>query len=84
MDKSLHRITTKEAALRLGIGVDSVQLLMQQNRLPIGFVTKKSKSARHTYFIYQESLDAYLLSLKNGAVFPNAPVASGRVLEEFI
>ena len=80
--RNLHRITTKQAALELGIGVDSVQILMQQNRLPIGFVKRKPKSKRHTYFVFRESLDNYLLSLKNGAVFPNAPVASGKVLEE--
>ena len=70
----MHRITTKQAAAELGIGVDSLQYLMQDNRLPIGFVTKRKKGIRHTYYIFRESLDSYLETLKAGAAFPNAPV----------
>lgn len=68
----MHRITTREAAAELGIGVDSLQFLMQQNRLPIGFVTKRPKSVRCTYFIFRESLDNYKNSLKNGDISSNA------------
>lgn len=60
----MHRITTKEAAAELNIGIDSLQFLMQQNRLPIGIAYKRPKSARYTYFIYRESLDAFKEKLK--------------------
>jgi hypothetical protein len=40
---TMERVTTKEAAKALGIGVDSLQFLMQQDKLPIGYVTKKAK-----------------------------------------
>lgn len=62
----MHRISTKEAATELGIGVDTLQFLMQQNRLPIGFVTLRPKSVRRTYFIFRESLDSFKNSLSNG------------------
>ncbi len=68
--KKMHRISTKEAAAELNLGVDSLQYLMQQNRLPIGFAAKKPKALRYSYYIYRESLDSYKEALRNGTVAP--------------
>ena len=64
-NNGMHRVTTKEAAAELNIGLDSLQFLMQLNRLPIGIAYKRPKSARYTYFIYRESLDAFKEKLKS-------------------
>lgn len=69
---SMERVTTKEAAKALGIGVDSLQFLMQQDKLPIGYVTRKPNSPRRTYFIFKESLENYIESLKNNRISSNA------------
>lgn len=69
---TMERVTTKEAAKALGIGVDSLQFLMQQDKLPIGYVTRKPNSPRRTYFIFKESLENYIESLKNNKVSSNA------------
>jgi hypothetical protein len=69
---SMERVTTKEAAKALGIGVDSLQFLMQQDKLPIGYVTRKPNSPRRTYFIFKESLENYIDSLKNNRISSNA------------
>ena len=60
----MHRVTTKEAAAELDIGIDSLQFLMQENRLPIGIAYKRPKASRYTYYIYRESLDAFKEKLK--------------------
>lgn len=70
--RTMERVTTKEAAKALGIGVDSLQFLMQQDKLPIGYVTRKPNSPRRTYFIFKESLENYIESLKNNKVSSNA------------
>ena len=69
---SMERVTTKEAAKALGIGVDSLQFLMQQDKLPIGYVTQKPNSPRRTYFIFRESLENYIEALKNNKISSNA------------
>ena len=66
--QSMHRVSTKVAAAELNLSVDSLQYLMQQNRLPIGFAAKKPNAVRFSYFIFRESLDSYKESLKNGTV----------------
>ena len=66
--KSMHRVSTKVAAEELNLSVDSLQYLMQQNRLPIGFAAKKPNAVRFSYFIFRESLDSYKEALKNGTV----------------
>ncbi len=69
---SMERVTTKEAARALGIGVDSLQFLMQQDKLPIGYVTRKPNATRRTYFIFRESLENYIEELKNNKISSNA------------
>ncbi len=56
----MERVTTKEAADELGIGVETVKGLMRQGRLPIGTIYRKDKrSKRATYIIYREWLNNY-------------------------
>lgn len=53
------RITVQEAANQLGMPVQSVRVLMQMGKLPIGAVVQ-FKGKNHTYYIQQELLDRYL------------------------
>lgn len=56
----MDRMSTKEAADELGIGVETVKGLMRQGKLPIGTIYQKSPlSKRTTYIIYREWLNDY-------------------------
>ena len=57
-EKSMQRVTTKQAARELHMDVESVQYLMRTERLPIGYALKKEKSSRYSYYIYRGLLDA--------------------------
>lgn len=54
-----QRVTTKEAANELNIDIESLQYLMRQDRLPIGYAMKKEKATRYAYYIYRGLLNAY-------------------------
>lgn len=64
----MERVSTKEAAKELNICVDSLQYLMQHDRLPIGYAYKREKCLRYSYVIYRESLDQYKSNLAKGLV----------------
>lgn len=53
------RVTTKQAAEELHMGVLTVQCLMQEGRLPIGYAVKKKGKSRYGYYIYRGLLDAH-------------------------
>lgn len=53
------RVTTKQAAEELHMGVLTVQCLMQEGRLPIGYAVKKNGKSRYGYYIYRGLLDAH-------------------------
>nr|DAY69804.1 MAG TPA: hypothetical protein [Caudoviricetes sp.] len=61
-----ERVTTKQAAKELNMGIESVQYLMRQNRLPIGYAMKKEKATRFTYYIFRGLLDAEVQRLAGG------------------
>lgn len=61
-----ERVTTKQAAKELNMGIESVQYLMRQNRLPIGYAMRKEKATRYTYYIFRGLLDAELQRLAGG------------------
>ena len=61
-----ERVTTKQAAKELHMAVESVQYLMRQNRLPIGYAMKKEKAKRFTYYIFRGLLDAELQRVAGG------------------
>lgn len=48
----MERVTTKEAAKLLNMDVVTLQFLMRQERLPIGYAIKKDGKSRYHYIIY--------------------------------
>ena len=64
----MTRITTKEAAEKLNITQLTVQVLMQQEKLPIGYAVKNPGSSKYHYIIYQELLDGYVNRVEAGAM----------------
>jgi len=62
-----ERVSTKQAALELNMDVDTLQYLLQNNRIPIGYAVKKEGKKRNSYYIYRGLLDSYKKQL-NGQV----------------
>lgn len=52
------KVSVKQAAHELHMGILTVQYLMQQEKLPIGYVLKREGATRHTYHIYRGLLNA--------------------------
>lgn len=65
-NNGLERVSTRQAAKELNMDVESVQYLMRNERLPIGFAMKKEKSTRFTYYIYRGLLEAEKERISNG------------------
>lgn len=59
LDK-MERVTTKEAAKKLNMDVVTLQYLMRQERLPIGYAVKKEGKKRYHYIIYRTMLDSFI------------------------
>ncbi len=53
------RVTTKQAASELHMGVLTLQCLMQEGKLPIGYALKREGKSRHGYYIYRGLLDEH-------------------------
>lgn len=53
------RVSVKQAASELHMGVLTVQCLMQEGRLPIGYALKREGKSRHGYYIYRGLLDEH-------------------------
>jgi len=62
----MTRITTKQAADRLNMTQLTVQVLLQQQRLPIGYAIKNPGSTKYHYIIYSELLDGYIKGIEAG------------------
>jgi len=62
-----ERVTTKQAALELNMGIDTLQFMMQQKRLPIGYAIKREGKKRWAYFIYRGLLDSFKLELEGAS-----------------
>ncbi len=54
-----ERITTKQAAKELQMSVLTVQCLMKEGRLPIGYAQKKEGRSRYSFYIYRHLLDEH-------------------------
>ena len=63
---AMERVKTKQAAAELNIGVDSLQILMQMEKMPIGYAYKKPGCKRYSYIIYRGLLDQYKMQLAAG------------------
>ena len=46
----LERVNTKQAAKELNMDVETLHWQMQKGELPIGFVKKKDKATRYSYY----------------------------------
>ena len=55
----LERVKPKQAAKELNMDIETLHWQMQKGKLPIGFVKKKDKATRHSYYIYRGALDEY-------------------------
>lgn len=62
----MERMTTADAAKELNINVVGLQVLMQQEKLPIGYAVKKPGSTRYTYYIYKELVQSYKERIEKG------------------
>lgn len=62
----MERMTTAEAAKELNINVLGLQILMQQEKLPIGYAVKKPGSSRYTYIIFKELVQGYKDRVEKG------------------
>lgn len=58
-EDGMQRVTTKEAASELNIDLETLQYLMREQRLPIGYSVRRENAKRCTYYIYRGLLDAY-------------------------
>ena len=59
-------MTTAQAAKELNINVIGLQVLLQQEKLPIGYAIKKPGSSRYTYYIFRELVEGYKRQVENG------------------
>lgn len=55
--KMQERVTVKQAAKELRMDVLTVQYLMKNGQLPIGYALKKEGKSRYGYYIYRKKLD---------------------------
>lgn len=64
----MKRITTKEAAEKLNLTLLTVQVLLQQEKLPIGYAVKNPGSSKYHYIIYEELLNGYIGRIEKGSM----------------
>ena len=64
----MERMTTAQAAKELNINVLGLQVLMQQEKLPIGYAVKKPGSTRYTYYIFRELVEGYKNRVEKGTL----------------
>ena len=62
----MERMTTAQAAKELNINVIGLQVLLQQEKLPIGYAIKKPGSSRYTYYIFRELVEGYKRQVEQG------------------
>lgn len=56
---SMERVKTDQAAKELNVDVLTLQHLLRQRLLPIGFALKKDGKSKYSYVIYRQFLDAF-------------------------
>lgn len=54
-----QRVTIKQAAGELQMSILTVQCLMKEGRLPIGYAQKKEGRQRYLFYIYRHLLDEH-------------------------
>ena len=63
---AMERVTTKQAASELNMDQETLQYLMRQERLPIGYAVKREGAKRGAYIIYRGLLDQYKKTVRGG------------------
>lgn len=64
---AMQRVTTKQAAAELNMDLETLQYLMREERLPIGYAMKREGKKRTLYIIYRGMLDQFKESIAGGA-----------------
>ena len=62
----MKRSAGNEAAVQLNMTPLTVRILMQQEKLPIGFAQKREGCERAYYIIFQELVDGFKKKVENG------------------
>ena len=60
----MDRISTKEAARVLNMDVVTLQYLLREEKIPIGFAFKKSGKKRYHYIIYRSLLEKFIKGME--------------------
>lgn len=63
---AMERVTTKQAASELNMDLETLQYLMRQERLPIGYAVNREGAKRGAYIIYRGLLDQYKKTVRGG------------------
>ena len=63
---AMQRVTTKQAAAELNMDIETLQYLLRQERLPIGYAVKREGAKRGVYIIYRGMLDQFKKSIAGG------------------
>lgn len=63
---AMQRVTTKQAAAELNMDLETLQYMMRQERLPIGYAVKREGAKRGVYIIYRGMLDQFKKSIDGG------------------
>lgn len=59
MNEQMERVTAREAAKQLNMDIVTLEFLMRNNRLPIGYAVKREGKKRYNYVIYKGLLEAH-------------------------
>lgn len=62
-DEAMQRVTTKQAAAELNMDLETLQYLMREGRLPIGYAMKREGKKRSVYIIYRGMLNQFKQSI---------------------
>ena len=55
----MQKMTVAEAAQELNMTVITVRLLLQKEKLPIGYAVKKDDAENYHYIIFRELVEGY-------------------------
>ena len=67
----MQKMTVAEAAEQLNMTRLTVQVLMKQDRLPIGYAIQNPGSTRYHFVIYKELVESYVKSIEEGILWGN-------------
>ena len=56
----MQKMTVAEAAEKLNMSIITVRLLLQKEKLPIGYAVKRDNGENYHYIIFKELVDGYI------------------------